>query len=133
MSTVSHGGLWLTELDHGRLFKLASGHPPACLVDLLDSAEIVPSTELRPDAVSLYSQVLVREDDTGAQRKLTLCYPHEAEPHAGFISVLSPVGLALLGRCVGARVTWRPPSGAQRSLTIEAVLFQPEATGDYTT
>ena len=82
--------------------------------------------------VTLYSQVLVTQDD-GEQHKLTLCYPDDAEPNAGFISVLSPVGLALLGRRVGAQVSWTMPSGKQRLLTIDAMLFQPEASGDHTT
>jgi len=132
MSNISPGELWLTKLDHGRLFKLNGGHPPEPLADVLDTAEIIESAEVRPDVVTLYSQVLVTQDD-GEQRKLTLCYPDDAEPNAGFISVLSPVGLALLGRCVGARVVWTMPSGKQRLLTIDAVLFQPESSGDYTT
>ena len=132
MSNIAPGELWLTKLDHGRLFKLNGGQPPEPLTDVLDSAEIIESAQVRPDVVTLYSQVLVTQDD-GEQRKLTLCYPDDAEPTAGFISVLSPVGLALLGRCVGAQVRWTMPSGKQRLLTIDAVLFQPESTGDYTT
>lgn len=132
MSNIPPGELWLTKLDHGRLFKLNGGHPPEPLADVLDTAEIIESAEVRPDVVTLYSQVLVTQVD-GEQRKLTLCYPDDAEPNAGFISVLSPVGLALLGRCVGARVVWTMPSGKQRLLTIDAVLFQPESSGDYTT
>ena len=132
MSNIAPGELWLTKLDHGRLFKLNGGHPPEPLTDVLDSAELIDSTDVRPDVVTLYSQVLVTQDD-GEQRKLTLCYPDDAEPNAGFISVLSPVGLALLGRCVGAQVGWTMPSGKQRLLRIDAVLFQPESTGDYTT
>ncbi len=132
MSNIAPGELWLTKLDHGRLFKLNGGHPPERLADVLDSAEIIESAQVRPDVVTLYSQVLVTQDD-GEQRKLTLCYPEDAEPNAGFISVLSPVGLALLGRCVGTRVSWTMPSGKERLVTIDAVLFQPESSGDYTT
>lgn len=132
MSTVSQGELWLTKLDHGRLFKLNGGHPPADLVDLLDSAELMASPDIRPDVVTLRSRVRVFEEDTGERRELTVCYPHEANPQAGLVSVLSPVGLALLGRRAGARVTWTMGSGQPRALTLEAVLFQPEATGDFT-
>ena len=132
MSKIAPGELWLTKLDHGRLFKLNGGHPPDQLTDVLDSAEIIDSAHVRPDVVTLYAQVLVTQED-GTQRKLTLCYPDDAEPNAGFISVLSPVGLALLGRCVGAQVGWTMPSGKQRLLRIDAVLFQPESSGDYTT
>ena len=132
MSNIAPGELWLTNLDHGRLFKLNGGHPPDALADLLDSADLIESAHVRADVVTLYSQVLVTQDD-GEQHKLTLCYPDDAEPHAGFISVLSPVGLALLGRRVGAQVSWTMPSGKQRLLTIDAMLFQPEASGDHTT
>ena len=132
MSNIAPGELWLTKLDHGRLFKLNGGHPPDALTDVLDSAELIESAHVRADVVTLYSQVLVTQDD-GDQRKLTLCYPDDAEPSAGFISVLSPVGLALLGRCVGSQVQWTLPSGKQRLLSIDAVLFQPESSGDYTT
>ncbi|MDP3522582.1 MAG: GreA/GreB family elongation factor [Hydrogenophaga sp.] len=132
MSNIAPGELWLTKLDHGRLFKLHGGQPPEPLTDVLDSAELVESAHVRPDVVTLYSQVLVTHDD-GEQRKLTLCYPEDAEPSEGFISVLSPVGLALLGRCVGSHAHWTLPSGKQRVLSIDAVLFQPESSGDYTT
>lgn len=132
MSNIAPGELWLTKLDHGRLFKLNGGHPPDALTDVLDSAELIESAQVRADVVTLYSQVLVTQDD-GEQHKLTLCYPDDAEPNAGFISVLSPVGLALLGRRVGAQVSWAMPSGKQRLLTIDAMLFQPEASGDHTT
>jgi len=132
MSNIAPGELWLTKLDHGRLFKLNGGHPPEPLTDVLDSAELIDSAQVRPDVVTLYSQVLVTQED-GKQRKLTLCYPDDAEPGAGFISVLSPVGLALLGRRVGAQVGWTMPSGKQRLLRIDAVLFQPESSGDHTT
>ena len=132
MSNIAPGELWLTKLDHSRLFKLTGGRPPAALTDVLDSAELIESTHVRADVVTLYSQVLVTQDD-GEQHKLTLCYPDDAEPSAGFISVLSPVGLALLGRRVGAQVGWATPSGKPRRLTIAAMLFQPEASGDHTT
>ena len=66
-------------------------------------------------------------------RKLTLCYPDDAEPAQGFISVLSPVGASLLGLRVGAQAQWHTPQGEPRSAQVRAILFQPEATGDYTT
>ncbi|MFN4115451.1 MAG: GreA/GreB family elongation factor [Inhella sp.] len=62
---------------------------------------------------------------------LTLCYPLDAEPGRGFISVLSPVGSAPLGRRVGDLIGWRTPLGELRQLRIAALLFQPEASGDY--
>ena len=65
--------------------------------------------------------------------KLTLCYPRDAEPGSGLVSVLSPFGLSLPGRHVGASVRWRSPDGSERRAEVDAILFQPEASGDYTT
>ena len=70
---------------------------------------------------------------TGRQVKLTLCYPSDAEPAAGFVSVFSPIGSSLLGLRVGAVARWRTPIGTDEAAGVLAILFQPEATGDYTT
>ena len=77
------------------------------------------------------SQVLVEDVANRRARKLTLCYPQDAEPAAGFISVLSPVGTGLLGLQVGATARWRNPLGGDAAAEVIAVLFQPEAIGDY--
>lgn len=133
MSIVNPGPRRLTELDHVRLVRLTGEHPQDALSDLLDAAHIVPSADIDPDVVTMYSQVLVTAPETGEQRQLTVCYPDDAEPKQGFISVLSPVGAAMLGQRVGALVTSLTPGGQSRLLHINAILFQPEATGDYVT
>jgi regulator of nucleoside diphosphate kinase len=133
MSTVLSGELLLTELDRARLLKLNGGVLPDPLLELLEDATAVPSPAIPAHVVTMYSQVHVSHNDGDALHKLTLCYPADAEPVDGFISVLSPVGTALLGREVGATVRWATPSGVERHMTIEAILFQPEATGDYAT
>ena len=125
----------LTELDHVRLTRLLQRQAahPAPIGELLDLAHVVPSRAVEPDVVTMYSQVLVSDADTGEQHKLTVCYPDDAEPSQGFVSVLSPVGAALLGQRTGALVTSHTPAGHRRPLRIDAILFQPEATGDYVT
>lgn len=122
----------LTELDAARLERLRRQGAALRMDDLLDTASVVPSRDVPPDVVTLYSQVLVR-DAHGSEQRLTLCYPDDAEPAQGFISVLSPVGLALLGLHVGSVAHWRTPDGMPHSAEIVALLFQPEASGDYTT
>ena len=119
----------LTDLDHQRLSRLARAHAP--LQDLLDGAELLAAPELPADIVSMNSEVEVLDPASGRLRQLTLCYPAEARPDAGLISVLSPVGLSLLGRPVGARVVWHGPDGAA-ALQIGALRYQPEASGDFT-
>jgi len=61
------------------------------------------------------SQVLLKDLPTGRSRKLTLCYPADADPAAGFISVFSPVGSSLLGLHVGNTAHWRTPLAVQAS------------------
>lgn len=123
----------LTELDFARLRNLPTGQVSPDLLDTLESLEQVPSQAIPADVVTMYSQVLVADLQTGKQQKLTLCYPADAEPHVGFISVLSPVGASLIGQRVGATARWQTPNGDHCAADILELLFQPEASGDYTT
>jgi regulator of nucleoside diphosphate kinase len=130
----------LTELDHVRLLSLVrrdrrsdgSPAPRLALEHVLDACAIVPSRQTPPDVVTMYSQVMLRDLQSGQRSKLTLCYPAHAEPAAGFVSVLSPVGASLLGQTVGSLARWSTPAGDERVAEIVAILFQPEASGDYT-
>jgi len=129
----------LTELDHVRLATLssrASGarRPGSMDIDaLLDEARVVPSRKVGPDIVTMYSQVLLRFVDDGVQRRITLCYPQDADVRLGLVSVLSPIGLGLLGQHAGAMVRWESPDGSERIAEVQAIAFQPEASGDYVT
>lgn len=131
----------LTDLDHVRLTKLAEarGSAPlpgpvlAPLQDLLTDAHVVPSREVAKDIVTVYSQLLVRLPGNTEASQIALCYPNDAELAKGFVSVLSPMGLALLGLSVGQTAQWRGPTGQPISALVGAVVFQPEASGDYVT
>ncbi|MDT4844316.1 Regulator of nucleoside diphosphate kinase [compost metagenome] len=123
----------LTEIDFARLNNLRGAQLPPELVDALDTLDLVPSREIPPDVVTMYSQVIVEDLESRKRQKLTLCYPADAEPHLGFISVLSPVGTSLLGQRMGATARWRTPNGDECAAEIVTLLFQPEASGDYTT
>lgn len=123
----------LTELDHARLNHLRGAPLPPELAEVLDTLDIVPSREVPADVITMYSQVLIEDLRSHARQKLTLCYPEDAEPHQGFISVFSPVGAGLLGQRVGATARWRTPNGDACEALIVTLLFQPEASGDYTT
>jgi regulator of nucleoside diphosphate kinase len=76
------------------------------------------------------TQVLVQDPRGGAPYALTICYPEDARPAEGRISVLSPLGGSLLGLQAGATARWRSASGQGGAARILAVLFQPEAHGD---
>lgn len=130
----------LTELDHARLSKIARVQPTSLpdsvlepLQDLLIDAQTVPAREVRADIVTMYAQMQVRLNGSETLNKIALCYPEDAEPASGFVSVLSPMGLALLGLSLGQTAHWLGPTGETMTAQVEAILFQPEASGDYVT
>lgn len=131
----------LTELDHRRLVNLllrdrrgkAFSSAALPLEHLLDACDLVASRQVSPDVATMYSRLLLRDPDSDRRYQLTLCYPADADPAAGFVSALSPVGSSLLGMRVGNVARWFTPAGEQREAEILAVLFQPEDSGDYST
>lgn len=130
----------VTELDHVRLKSLIHRHRhggamPAMMEEIeevLDEASVVPSTQVAPNVVTMNSQVEVRDAASGQRSTLTLCYPPDAAPAEGRVSALSPVGFSLLGLKVGEIARWTTPTGENRAAEIVSILFQPEASGDYT-
>lgn len=128
----------LTELDAARIrawvARLARADAPRAdphgALEIVDDAQLAPSAEIPPDTVTMYSQVLLELAEGGTQR-VALCYPPDVDPAEGFISVLSPLGLALIGRSVGDTVRWARPDGTTAQARIASIPFQPEASGDY--
>lgn len=118
----------LTELDHQRLSRWARTQPQ--LQQLLDSADLLPSVDLPGDIVSMNSEVRVMEPTSGRTQQLTLCYPSDALPEQGRVSVLSPVGLGLLGLAIGQELRWTVDT-THGCLQLQALLYQPEAHGDF--
>jgi regulator of nucleoside diphosphate kinase len=125
----------LTQIDYVRLTRLASlSDRNACeaVQELLENSDLVASSGVPATVVTMYTQVLLQGDAHTAPYKVTLCYPDDAEPSQGFVSVLSPLGASLLGLREGDVARWPTPSGEERAARIMHVLFQPEASGDYT-
>lgn len=133
MHAVVHGERTLTDLDFARLTKLVNRQLPPPLADLLASAEVTSSRAVPADIVTMNSRVEIIDIRTRRHQTLTVCYPGQAEPAAGFISVLSPVGNSILGLKCGSVAKWLTPSGEECSAEVAAIAFQPEATGDYST
>ena len=126
----------ITELDHVRIFNLLRRQPGGAVsaVDLsalIDAAELVPSQTIAADVVTMHSRLSVADPAGGQARSLTLCYPQEADAARGAISVLSPLGTALLGRRAGDVASWRGADGQESQLVVHTVDYQPEASGDY--
>lgn len=132
MTAIIHGERVLTELDHVRLTKLQDARAHPALESLLDLAELMRSREVPADIVTMHSRITVVDTQTGQHDQMTLCYPPEADPAKGLLSVLSPVGMGLIGLRLGATAHWKTPGGEERSARVEEILFQPEASGQYT-
>ena len=131
MHAMVHGERTLTDLDFARLTKLLSQQLPPTLADLLAGAEVMKSRAVNADVVTMYSRVEVVDVHTRRRQVLTICYPDDAEPAAGCISVLSPVGISLLGLKTGHIAKWLTPTGEECAAEVAAIQYQPEAAGDY--
>jgi regulator of nucleoside diphosphate kinase len=127
----------ITENDRERLevllaseFALAIG-PNKYLDDLraeLDRAEAMRPEEVPRNVVTMNSTVVLRDLDTKEKETYTLVFPDEADIANDRLSVLAPVGTAILGERVGDVIRWRVPQGWRR-LKIERVAYQPEHEG----
>ena len=96
----------------------------------LDRAHVLTQDELPPDVVSMRSSVVYEDVDTGERREAILVYPEEADLQHSLISVLAPIGMALLGLSVGQSISWPVPGGRTRTIRVLSVDYQPEAADD---
>lgn len=126
----------LTELDDARLRRLRRQYEVSDVVDealdvLLNQADLVSSREVPAQVVTMNSRVRVSAPQSGKAHLVTICYPAEADVERGRVSVLSPMGIALLGHREGQVVPWMRPDGSGDAWLIETVEYQPEAAGDF--
>ncbi len=127
----------ITHNDYRRLGVLLASDLTAAigsktyLADLeseLQRAVVVESDKVPDDVVTMNSTVRLRDVETGEVETYTLVFPYEADIAANKLSILAPIGTAILGYRVGDVVRWRVPGGGRR-LKIEAVLCQPQGEG----
>lgn len=139
MHTRNHA--LLTELDTLRLRRVAhrlisqgggSRDKGEELVELIEIAEVVPGDAIPPDTVTMNSRVLYDDSAVGPAEAITLVYPEQADVDKGRVSVLSPLGLALLGARNGEKVSLETPGKGLREVRVKQVVYQPEAAGDRT-
>jgi len=129
--------LYINELDHKRLMRLIEdalngvteqSNSLRSLQVELTRANVVNAEELPRDVVTMRSRVLIMLEDE--EKEITLVYPNEANRSTGKISILSPIGTAIIGYREGDVINWLTPGGLKR-IRIKKVLYQPEASGDY--
>ncbi len=92
----------------------------------LNKCEVVKPQDIPDDVVTMNSEVHLRDLDTGEETAYQLVFPHEADVSQGKISVLAPIGTALLGYSVGDIIEWKVPAGVVK-LKVEKIRYQPEA------
>jgi regulator of nucleoside diphosphate kinase len=97
----------------------------------LDRAAIVSPQAVLRNVVTMNSTVVLRDMDTKEKETYTLVFPDSADIAHDRLSVLAPVGTAILGQHVGDIIRWRVPQGLRR-LKVEKVVYQPEREGAYT-
>ena len=134
---MNHRDIHITETDMTQLRQLLAeesrnGRRPdlASLEAELRHASVVPAQEIPQDVVTMHSQVVLRDQDAREEITYTLVFPEEADLERNRISVLAPIGTAMLGRKKGDAFEWRVPGGL-RKLKIKEILFQPEAAGQF--
>ena len=91
----------------------------------LDVAQIVDPAEVPFDVITMNSTVRLRDMKTKEAETFTLVYPNEANIAKGKLSILAPLGTAILGYRVGDLVRWQVPSGVGR-WRVEELIFQPQ-------
>ena len=136
---MSDRTIQITKFDLERLSKLLSDaqhsdhRRSSYLLDLeteLERAKVVHSEAVSNEVVTMNSQVRLIDLDTNEEIVCTLVFPEDANIGKGRISVLAPVGTAMLGYRVGDSFEWQVPAGKRR-LLVKKILYQPEAAGDY--
>ena len=128
----------VTRFDKKRLMRLLSSldaarHPSTEVDDLareLARGTEVDSTAVGPDVVTMNSRVRVTDLDSNTTSVYTIVFPQDVDAARGRISILSPLGTALLGFRAGDVVTWDLPEGP-RTLRVDEIVYQPEAAGDF--
>ncbi|MCR6544056.1 nucleoside diphosphate kinase regulator [Dehalobacterium formicoaceticum] len=96
----------------------------------LNRANIVPSDKIPEDSITMNSKVLLKDLDSGEETVYTLVYPENVDLMEHKISVLAPIGTAILGFREGDIVDWKIPAGIIK-LKVEKIMYQPEAAGNY--
>jgi regulator of nucleoside diphosphate kinase len=125
----------ITSRDYDRLEALLNSLPAgafpnkSALEGELERAKIVPAEQVPPDVVTMNSTVRFTIAQSGEEFELMLVYPKDAgQPDR--ISVLAPVGSALLGLAVGTELDWPTPGGGVSTVRVTGVVYQPERAGD---
>ena len=127
----------ISSVDADRLERLIDSLPDGSFPgkeDLeaeLERAEVVDPKEVPPTVVTMNSTVRFGVESTAEEFCLTLVYPKDVDASGETISILAPVGSALLGLSQGDEIEWPKPGGGVLRVRIKEVTYQPERAGEY--
>jgi regulator of nucleoside diphosphate kinase len=110
--------IFLSETDFVRLMAI---QPHPSLRAELERAIVIPSESIRTNVVTMNAHVHYRDERTGLDREVKIVFPEEADIQQGKVSVLAPVGAALIGLSEGQSIDWEFPDGTERRLIVIAV------------
>jgi regulator of nucleoside diphosphate kinase len=136
---MSNKSIQITEFDLRRLNKLlreaehTDYRGSKYLAELraeLDRAQIVPSQAVPQEVVTMNSIVVLFDPITRKEETYTLVFPEDADIGQGKISILAPIGTAMLGCEIGDSFESKAPAGKRR-MKVKRIIYQPEAAGDY--
>ncbi len=128
--------IYITERDMERLQALIDigGKKDAAylerLEEELDRAKVVDPRDIPDDVVTMNSSILVKDLDTNEEKTFVLVFPGKVNMTENSISILAPVGTALIGYKEGDVIDWEVPAGTKR-IQIIKVIYQPERNGNY--
>ena len=128
--------LILSSLDLDRIEALLAGIPSSALAGKaelqaeLDRADVLAPEEMPSNVVTMNSTVQFTIVETGKELRLTLVYPRDLDGSADKVSILAPVGSALLGLSAGDELAWPGPGGKAMTVRVTDILYQPERAGE---
>lgn len=123
--------LYITESDYEILDSIVERFPESAQTAFLESemsrADIVSEEEIPHNVVTLHSKARVFDETTATEREVIVVPPGDFRAEKGNVSVLAPLGAALIGLSEGQTIDWPMPSGRKRRFRLVKVLHQPEA------
>ena len=125
----------MSRLDYDRIEALIEsanerGIDTTALEAEITRADVVEPAQMPGDVISMNSTARFLDENSGEERELTLVYPRDATGEPGRVSILAPVGSALLGLRVGQSIDWPMPGNRHINLRVLSIQYQPEAAGE---
>jgi regulator of nucleoside diphosphate kinase len=122
MAELHQANIIISDSDMQRLRAVIDVHQSVASDDLdaeLHRALVVPQESMPADVVTMDRDVVYEDLDTQTRRRVRLVYPQHSDPKRGWVSVLAPIGSALLGLRVGQSIEWEVPTGRKRVRIVE--------------